>query len=357
MGWKADIFVPHEYPNKLLYSKKEIIRGYAIKGSGRFMGYLNSLFLMVWYFTIFWRYKVHIYYGRPPQVSFFEEKIGLTRLLGKSFKFSLFLAKLSGAKLIYIPTGCHDQETKSDFSLFDNGNVCANCGYYDQCIDESNKRNFEVIRRYFEFGVGWDPFYSSQYKTIHFKYKCIDLSSWKPNLVIPKELREPVTGKVRILHSFFPSGRLNNNKNIKGSSFIYEAVERLKKEGYPVEYYYIHDKPSNLMRYYQSQADIIVDQLIYGWWGSTGVEAMALGKPVICYLRSSWKEFFFKMFPEYNDIPVISATVDTVYEELKKLVEDKALRKHKGKESRVFAEKHFDPAKNTKSLIDILESI
>ena len=37
------------------------------------------------------------------------------------------------------------------------------------------------------------------------------------------------------------------------------------------------------MRYYQVQADIIVEQLIYGWWGSTAIEGM-LGKPVTVIL-------------------------------------------------------------------------
>jgi len=354
MGWKADIFVPFNYPDKLLYSNKEIIRGFAIKGSGPLKVFLNSLLFKVWYFTVFWRYKFHIYYGRPPQGFYFEEKIGLTRLFGKSFKINLFLAKLSGAKLVYIPTGCHDQETKADFSLFDNGNVCLNCGVYEKCNDIRNTRNFEVIRRYFDFGVGWDPFYSSQYKSVHFKYKCIDLSLWKPNLIIPAEFKEPKNEKIRILHSFFPSGRLNNDKNIKGSPFIYEAVERLKKEGYPVEYFYIHDKPSNQMRFYQSQADIVVEQLIYGWWGSTGVETMALGKPVVCYLNSEWKTFFHQIFPEYDDLPVIEADTLSIYLVLKKLVTDEDMRVKFGLASRKFAEAHFDPVKNSKVFGELL---
>lgn len=354
LGWKADVFVPYAYPEKLLYSEEGIIREFALKGTGRLKGYINTVLLMVWYLTVFWRYKVHIYYGRPPQVSFFEEKLGLTKLFGRSFTLSLFLAKLSGAKLVYLPTGCHDQETKATFSLLDNGNVCGNCGFYEKCDDARNNRNFEVIRRYFDFGVGWDPFNSSQYKTLHFKYKSIDLSIWKPGLRIPAELVEPHTGTIRILHSFFPAGRLNNSKNIKGSPYIYDAVEKLKAEGYPVEYYYIHDKPSKLMRYYQAQADIVVEQLIYGWWGSTGVETMALGKPVVCYLNKGFKEFFHATFPEYGELPIVEADTQSIYQVLKQLVTDEALRTRAGLASRKFAEAHFDPAKNAKAFEEIL---
>ena len=95
------------------------------------------------------------------------------------------------------------------------------------------------------------------------------------------------------MHGFHNKGREQNNKNIKGSPFIKLAIDRLIKEGHEIEYLFLNDIDSNKMRYYQTQADIIVEQLIYGWWGSSGIETMALGKPVICYLRDEWKNNFF----------------------------------------------------------------
>ena len=148
-----------------------------------------------------------------------------------------------------------------------------------------------------------------------------------------------------------------HGKNIKGSQFISAAVDRLKAEGYPVEFFFVDDKPSNQMRFYQSQADIIVEQLIYGWWGSTFVEAAALGKPVVCYLRPSWKKIFMKSFPEYADLPIVEANVDTIYEVLKDLVTNADFRERAGAEARRFAEKHFDPSRNSQRLIQVLESL
>ena len=63
------------------------------------------------------------------------------------------------------------------------------------------------------------------------------------------------------------------------------------------------------MKYYQVQADIVVEQLIYGWWGSTGVETMSLGKPVICYLRESQMKEFNNNYPEIKSIPIVKANV------------------------------------------------
>ena len=208
-------------------------------------------------------------------------------------------------------------------------------------------------------GIGAGTNISTQFKTTQIKYKTIDLNLWHPDLSIPVEHQLPPTSNLRILHSSYlaKSGRDWQGKNIKGSPFVLAAVERLKHEGHAVDYFFIDNKPSNQMRFYQAQADIVVDQLIYGWWGSTTVEASALGKPVVCYLRPSWKQFFLKTFPEYDDLPIVEADTNTIYEVLKKLVTDAEYRRQKGRESRIFAEAHFDPVKNTQALIETLESL
>ena len=200
---------------------------------------------------------------------------------------------------------------------------------------------------------------SSQFEMSHIKYKSIDLKLWQPNLVIPAEHQLAATDNIRILHSNYLKGSSRDwqGRNIKGSPFILAAIERLKQEGHHIEYFFVENKPSKQMRFYQAQADIVVEQLIFGWWGSTFVEAAALGKPVVCYLRPSWKAFFLKTFPEYDSLPIVEADTNTIYDALKKLVTDADYRRQKGEESRQFAEVHFDPEKNTKTFIKILETL
>lgn len=358
-GWKADIFVNPGYPQSLLYSGSDILRPTLIKSNNRIVRVLNQILLIMWWLGIFARYRFHIYYGRPPVLPIFENTACLQRFFGKNFVFELWLAKLFKIKLIFLPTGCHDDESKENFSKLDNGNVCNNCGFWDRCSDVSNNLNFSRIRRYFDMNIGVGSIDSSQFRMKHMKYKSIDLNLWSPNLLIPNEHRLPPTEKLRILHSAYleNSGRNWKGRNIKGSPFVLEAIERLQNEGHSIEYFFIQDKPSNQMRFYQAQADIVVEQLIYGWWGSTFVETSALGKPVVCYLRPLWKEFFFKTFPEYKALPVVEADTNTIYESLKKLVVDENFRKIKGRESRLFAEKHFDPKRNSKNLAKNLLSI
>lgn len=359
-GWRADIFVESNYPQNLLYSNEDILRPPAIKGSSsRLKGVLNQVILFVWWHTIFWKYDAHFYYGHPPILGLgriLERVFPFYELVGKDFCWELWIAKLFGIKLIFVPTGCLDSDLKETFLTFDDGNICNNCGFFDKCDDRVNALGFSRIRKYFDISISGSYKVSKELDFKQIKYKTINLDLWRPDLEIPSEHLLPSTPNLRILHSAYleKSDRTWRGRNIKGSPFVLEAIERLKNEGYPVEYTYISNKPSNQMRFYQAQADIVVEQLIYGWWGSTGAETMALGKPVICYLRPSWKAFFLNTHPEYEDVPIVNATTLTIYEELKKLIVDKELRERKGRESRAFAERHFNPEQNTKSLIHLL---
>lgn len=359
LGWKADILVDPGYPEGLLYSSGDILRVPRLPGLHlRWVRWLRQLMHLFLYLAVFWRYRVHVYYGRPPVVGCLEAETGLTRLFGKDFLLTAWLAKAAGCYLIFVPTGCHDDDSKADWQLLDDGNVCGNCGFFDRCDDRLNNLNFSRIRRYFDFSVGFGYKDSRQLFERHFKYKAIDLDLWSPALEVPPEHRLPPTSNLRILHSAYLKGsnRAWQGRNIKGSPYVLDAIERLRAEGHLVEYMYIEDKSSSQMRFYQAQADIVVEQLIYGWWGSTGVETMALGKPVVCYIRPAWKVFFLQTFPEYTNLPIVEADTRSIYDVLKRLVTDPEFRVRKGEESRRFAEMHFDPAHNAKGFAAILES-
>jgi len=100
------------------------------------------------------------------------------------------------------------------------------------------------------------------------------------------------------------------------------------------------DIPNKDVRFLQAQVDIFLDMLTYGWFGATAREGMMLGKPVICYLRPEWLDSMRKEIPEYVDeLPVISATPQTVYDVLRELVVNADKRREIGARSRSFAVK------------------
>jgi hypothetical protein len=360
-GWIADIYVPLDYlKSKVLYSTDGILIQPSI-GTGKNILILivNHILLIMFWLTFFWKYEYHIYYGRPPAVSFMDKKNIFSKIFGNDFVLELWLSKIFKIKLIYLPSGCHDEESKEIYLKIDNGDLCNNCGMFDRCNDEQNNLNFSRIRRYFDGIIGPGSIETSQFATKIIKYKSIDLLEWHPKIKIPKEHQLPATKNIRILHSSMlkSSNRFDKGRDSKGSEYILSAIEKLKNDGYLIEYYFIENKHSSHMKFYQVQADIVLEQLRAGCWGSTGVETMALGKPVVCYLRPSWKNYFFNSFPEYSNLPIIEANTNNIYEILRKLVTDNVYREEKGIESRNFAEKHYDVVKNTKGLIKMLEAL
>jgi glycosyltransferase involved in cell wall biosynthesis len=339
--------VPWGYPNHLLYSDQDIRRPRRWGSrNNRLSGLTNLLLASIWYILNAWKYEFHVYYGSPPEWLNFSSRYSPKG----TPELSLKVAKFWGCKLVFLPSGCHEELSKKEFSELDAGMVCGNCGFWDRCNDlDVNLPHFARVRRFFDMTIGAGSTPVTELPTTQMKWKVIDLELWKPGLEIPKRHQIEKSSNLRILHSFSSNGRDFEGRNIKGSPHIREAVERLVDEGQRVEFMHLTDIPSNQMRFYQAQADIVVEQLRYGWWGSTGVEAMALGKPVVCYLRPSWKAFFFENFPEYEKLPIVEATVDSIYDSLKLLVENEDLRIRTGEESRAFAEQHFSPRENALS--------
>jgi hypothetical protein len=360
LAWKADIYVRPGYPRNILYSDSDIIEEPVFRWANRWpLRFLGRFLVNIWMICLISSYHYLVYYGSPPAYSDIDNRFRLKKIFGPSYCFELFFARVVGKKLVYIPTGCNEEQTKEEFGRLDEGNVCENCGCYDRCDDTFNNLNFTRIRKYFHLVIGNGSVNSKQLNLHPMKYKAVDLDEWKPDLQVPEHYKHGPIKSIRVLHSSYLANSSRNwkGRNIKGSPHVLAAIDRLRAEGFPVEYYLISDKPSREMRYYQAQADIVVEQLIYGWWGSTGVETMALGKPVICYLRKEWKDLFLSNFPEYSDLPIVEANTETIYQVLKKLVIDSEYRRRCGEQSRRFAINHFDLEKNAKKFLQTLRKI
>lgn len=170
-------------------------------------------------------------------------------------------------------------------------------------------------------------------------YTNIDIQEW-----IPTPLK---TNKKKIVIIHAPTDRL-----IKGTSFILESVQQLKKEGFNFEFKLIenitHDKVKELYK----NADLVIDQLLAGWYGGFAVELMALGKPVIAYIRKSDLKYIPKKMKK--ELPIINATPTTIYSVLKQyLTVKKHLLPEIGKKSRLYVEHWHDPVKVAKVINDI----
>ena len=83
-------------------------------------------------------------------------------------------------------------------------------------------------------------------------------------------------------------------------------------------------------------ADIVIDQLNAGWYGVFAIEAMALGKPVLTFLRDDAVDRTEHAFGVR--VPIVRTTKETLRASVEQLVADPALRRRIGGESRAYVE-------------------
>jgi hypothetical protein len=163
-------------------------------------------------------------------------------------------------------------------------------------------------------------------------YASVDLSDWR---VVPAatDPGRPLT----VLHA--PSHR-----GVKGTMHVLEAIERLRAEGVALELLLVEKMSHGQARRAYERADLLVDQLLAGWYGGLAVELMALGKPVVCYLREG---DLGHLPPDMRaDLPIIQATPQTIYAVLKEWT---TIRRGDlvalGHSSRAYVERWHDPLK------------
>jgi glycosyltransferase involved in cell wall biosynthesis len=142
-------------------------------------------------------------------------------------------------------------------------------------------------------------------------------------------------GPLRILHA--PSHRL-----VKGTDLIVAALEELKAEGHAFELLLVEGMSNAQAREVYAKADVLVDQLFAGWYGGLAVELMALGKPVVAYIRVEDLGF---IDPEMREeLPIVQAKPYSVKDVLRGVLE--MPRKDLvalGRQSRAFVERWHDP--------------
>ncbi len=164
----------------------------------------------------------------------------------------------------------------------------------------------------------------------------LDLSEFDP--VPPSDAARPL-----VVHA--PSSREK-----KGTAFVIAACEQL-----PVELDIVEGVPHEEARARYARADIVVDQLNAGWHGVFALESMALGKPVVTYLKQDVVE---KSAAGYGvRIPIVPATKETLAEALRPLVEQPSLRREIGAASRDYVEQVHDIDRVTDRLLAVYRSL
>ncbi|PKR86804.1 glycosyltransferase [Heyndrickxia camelliae] len=137
---------------------------------------------------------------------------------------------------------------------------------------------------------------------------------------------------------------------IKGTPYILKAIETLKCD-YQFDFQLIQGMSHTDAKKLYQKADLIIDQLHIGSYGLLAVEAMAMGKPVICWISPFMREHY------PSDLPIISANPDTITNVLENILKNQDLLQELGLKGRKYIEKHHDYKKNSLKVLELYYSI
>ncbi|PWC55331.1 glycosyltransferase [Azospirillum sp. TSO22-1] len=133
----------------------------------------------------------------------------------------------------------------------------------------------------------------------------------------------------------------------KGSDFIQYAVNLLNFQGVKAEYRQFEGLDNAVVAQELSNADIAVDQIFAMMHGGFALEAMAAGCAV---LASNVPEFM----PGPEERPILDVHPGNLHTQLRRLIEDRALRRRLGEEARRHVERHHTPVAAARHLLNAL---
>lgn len=232
-----------------------------------------------------------------------------------------FLLKLSGTKSIVTAYGADVHDLLRSKETVFRAAVQAD---YPHFQSQSRRKIIAQIKRWSFWadhilgGHEWVD-YLERWDSLWPAHFCLPMSDLPPSA--------PPTNRklVRVLHA-------PNHENIKGTKFFAQAIEELVEEGLPVELRIVKGVPNSVIQEEIRNCDIVADQLLIGWYGFFAIEAMAAGRPVLCYLREDLLHLFrwSGHIKQNFDPPLANVSIENLKHELRRLILDEVLRRDIG---------------------------
>lgn len=215
-------------------------------------------------------------------------------------------------------------------SSFPEDAIQSNLETFSKLVDAAIVQDYELYKYVY-------PYYSKENKPVYVLPRLCPIGQYE--VAIEQETK----AKPLVVHA--PTDR-----DFKGTAYIEASVKRLQSQ-HPFEFKLVeklsHEKALELYK----EADIVIDQVLCGAYGNLSIEAMAMGKPVICYLRPD----LVPTFP--LGLPIQSANPDNLDAVLADLLGNPAKRQELGRQGRAFVEAHHDSVKVIKQVLQIYQNL
>ena len=317
IGIKADFYSKDIVINKYDY-KKDFLYKTIRKYDNSILSFFNKLYLLLKYLI---KYKYFIYISTGSALLSKKREIKLLQKFGKKFM------------IIY--TGCDSRipELVGKYKW----NPCSDCNneykIFVGCDIPNKLSNLKNDVNLFDVILSPDEcsgFFEGKYIPAFFP---INLDDY--------EIVSSRNNKIRILHA--PS-----NEDYKGTRYIDAAISRLSSK-YEFEYVKINNIKLDELYDEIKKSDIIIDQMLSGFYGLFAIESMAFGKPVFCYIHDDiWVRI-------KDNCPVINANVGNLKKKLEYYLDNTNELQKLGTKSREYVELYHNSGKIAKEYLSYLE--
>jgi hypothetical protein len=182
----------------------------------------------------------------------------------------------------------------------------------------------------------------------------VDMESYVQRLLFPRVFRSRARLDTAAFTPQYPDPRsrcpvvmhMPTNRLLKGTDSILRAVEALRAK-HRFEFQLVHGVARSEALRILSDSDILIDEMVSGAYGLAALEAMALGKPVVSYIKPT-------MMASYPpDLPIVNANQEDLSQVLEGLLEDGNMRHEVGRRGRSYVEAHHDSQLAAKELVSI----
>lgn len=187
------------------------------------------------------------------------------------------------------------------------------------------KQNIHAIASWIDHSIINDyemrSYVQNDYKHVHMIGLPINLEAY----TFSPQIKRPF---IHVVHA-------PTNRSVKGSIYFEKAVQELSKK-YPIKYTRVEKMDHHEAMKFYRDADIVLDELIIGTYGSLTIECMAMGRCVATFINPSF------LTPHNEEIPVWSVNIDNLIPRLDELMGSFELRESLSLKARAYVERNND---------------
>ena len=269
----------------------------------------------------------------------------------RDFRFNqaeLQLLRLLGKEIYFYAYGA-DVRTRNRTEALGVPNCCTECPNPGKACVCDDRTGVEWIRQLTQlatatFSMGDMIHYTPGSRNDLF-YWPIDLDCEEGTRYTPRYPDADSDRPIRIVHA-------PNHRGFKGTHFLLEAVARLQGDGLPIELILVEGVPNRQALDIYRTADIIFDQCLVGFHGYFALEALAMGKPVMVFIRDP-----DGYLANARECPFVNTSVEKLESDIKMLTRNRHLLHELGERGRRYIEDHHSMGAFAKRLEKVYEEI